>query len=111
MKAQLLKVFPGHSNSFTVREDFGFQADKRWHYHPEIEIIYIKNGEGTHFIGDSIKRFKSGDIFMMGSHLPHFFKFDEACLAGNEENAVNVSVTQFSENFWGDKFLQLPENT
>jgi AraC-like DNA-binding protein len=111
MKAELLKVFPGHSNSFTVREDFGMQANKRWHYHPEIEIIYIKNGEGTHFIGDSIKRFKTGDIFMIGSQLPHFFKYDDIYLNNNGSNGVNVSVTQFDKDFWGEKFLHLPEST
>lgn len=111
MKAQLLKVFPGHSNSFTVREDVGFDANKRWHYHPEIEFIYIKKGEGTHFIGDSIKRFKAGDIYLIGSQLPHFFKYDDACLKADGDDAVHVSVTQFGENFWGEKFLQLPENT
>lgn len=111
MKAQLLKVFPGNSNSFTVREDMGVQANKRWHYHPEIEIIYIKSGEGTHFIGDSIKRFKAGDIFMIGSHLPHFFKYDDAYFKQDTQDVIHVSVTQFCESFWGEKFLQLPENT
>jgi AraC-like DNA-binding protein len=111
MKAQLLKVFPGHSNSFTVREDVGFDANKRWHYHPEIEFIYIKKGEGTHFIGDSIKKFKAGDIYMIGSQLPHFFKYDEAYLQAKDDDAVHVSVTQFDDKFWGDKFLQLPEST
>jgi AraC-like DNA-binding protein len=111
MKAELLKVFPGHSNSFNVREDVGIKANKRWHYHPEIEFIYIKKGEGTHFIGDSIKKFKAGDIYFIGSQLPHFFKFDEACLKQEGEDAIQVTVTQFDENFWGDKFLQLPENT
>lgn len=111
MKAQLLKVFPGHSSSFTAREDVGYDANKRWHYHPEIEFIYIKKGEGTHFIGDSIKRFKAGDIYMIGSQLPHFFKYDEAYLKENGHDAVHVSVTQFDENFWGDRFLQLPEST
>lgn len=111
MKAQLLKVFNGLSHSFTIREDAGFQANKNWHYHPEIEIIQIKKGEGTHFIGDSIKRFQAGDIFLIGSNLPHFFRFDDAYLQQESEIMANVNVTQFCENFWGEKFLQLPENT
>lgn len=110
MKAQLLKVFNGLSHSFTIREDIGLQANKNWHYHPEIEIIQIKQGEGTHFIGDSIKRFKAGDIFLIGSNLPHFFRFDDIYFQENNKMA-NVYVAQFSENFWGDRFLQLPENT
>lgn len=110
MKAQLLKVFNGLSHSFTIREDIGLQANKNWHYHPEIEIIQIKQGEGTHFIGDSIKRFKAGDIFLIGSNLPHFFRFDDIYFQPNNKQA-NVYVAQFSENFWGERFLQLSENT
>ncbi|QKJ31519.1 helix-turn-helix domain-containing protein [Mucilaginibacter mali] len=110
MKAQLLKVFNGLSHSFTIREDIGMQANKNWHYHPEIEIIQIKQGEGTHFIGDSIRRFKAGDIFLIGSNLPHFFRFDDVYFQ-NESQQANVYVAQFSENFWGDRFLLLPENT
>jgi hypothetical protein len=28
-----------------------------WHFHPEIEILYIKEGNGTKYIGDSINFF------------------------------------------------------
>jgi AraC-like DNA-binding protein len=111
MKAQLLKVFNGLSHSFTIREDIGLQANKNWHYHPEIEFIEIKQGEGTHFIGDSIKRFKAGDIFLIGSNLPHFFRFDDVYFHEENNLLANVYVAQFSENFWGDRFLLLPENT
>lgn len=111
MKAQLLKVFNGLSHSFTIREDIGLQANKNWHYHPEIEILQIKEGEGTHFIGDSIKRFKAGDIFLIGSNLPHFFRFDDVYFQPDYKKHANVYVAQFSEHFWGERFLQLPENT
>lgn len=110
MKAQLLKVFNGLSHSFTIREDVGLQANKNWHYHPEIEIIRIGQGEGTHFIGDSIKRFKAGDIFLIGSNLPHFFRFDDVHFQLGGPQAT-VYVAQFNENFWGERFLLLPENT
>ena len=111
MKAQLLKVFNGLSHSFTIREDVGLQANKNWHYHPEIEIIQIKQGEGTHFIGDSIKRFKAGDIFLIGSNLPHFFRFDDIYFHNDDDLLAKAYVAQFNENFWGDRFLLLPENT
>jgi AraC-like DNA-binding protein len=111
MKAQLLKVFNGLSHSFTIREDIGLQANKNWHYHPEIEILHIKEGEGTHFIGDSIKRFKAGDIFLIGSNLPHFFRFDDIYFQPDHKKQANVYVAQFSEHFWGERFLQLSENT
>ncbi|MDR1723899.1 MAG: AraC family transcriptional regulator [Tannerella sp.] len=42
-----------------------------WHYHPEIEIMYIIEGTGTRFVGDSVEAYDEGDICMIGSNLPH----------------------------------------
>lgn len=53
---------------------------KLWHYHPEIEIVYIARGEGTLYTGDYIGSFKKGDLFFIGSNVPHMFDsspFDE----------------------------------
>ena len=33
-----------------------------WHYHPEIEIMYILEGIGTRFVGDHIGRYQEGDV-------------------------------------------------
>jgi AraC-like DNA-binding protein len=111
MQAELLKVMPVYSHSFTVREDVGQRTNKAWHYHPEVEFIQIIYGEGYHYIGDSAKRFQTGDIFILGARLPHYFKFDEIYLDGKSADPSHVSVIQFSENFWGGDFLALPENT
>ena len=77
MKPQLLKVSKGPGHSFSVRQDLVPYVNNRWHYHPEVELIHFKNGEGTQFIGDSIKQFKQGDVVLVGSNLPHYWKFDD----------------------------------
>lgn len=46
---------------------------KLWHYHPEIEIVYIVKGNGTLYAGDYIGTFKQDDIFYIGSNVPHMF--------------------------------------
>lgn len=43
----------------------------RWHHHPEIEIHLITASTGTSLIGDGAVAFKPGDLFLVGSHLPH----------------------------------------
>lgn len=103
MKPQLLKVTrtPGHS--FSVRRDLVPLVNDQWHFHPEVELIHIKKGQGTQFIGDNIKRFKPGDVVLVGADLPHNWRFDE-------ERNVDVRVTHFPGNFWGNPFLDLPEN-
>lgn len=110
MRPQLLKVSTGPRHSFSVRRDLVPYVNNRWHYHPEIELIHFKKGEGTQFIGDSIKRFKSGDIVMVGAHLPHYWRFDDLFFEEDTRLQADIRVAHFCENFWGEQFLHLPEN-
>jgi len=59
-------------------------------------------------VGDNIKRFKSGDVVLVGANLPHYWRFDED---HSYSDPVDVSVAHFSENCWGGPFLDLPENS
>ncbi|AOM78821.1 AraC family transcriptional regulator [Pedobacter steynii] len=110
MKPQLLKVSNNLVNSFSARRDKVPYINNRWHYHAEVELIYFKKGNGTQFIGDSIKRFRSGDVVLVGAHLPHYWRFDDIYFNEDEKNNADVIVVHFNENFWGSHFLNLPEN-
>jgi len=110
MRPQLLKVPKGPRHSFSVRQDLVPHVNNRWHYHPEVELIHFKKGDGTQFIGDSIKRFKPGDIVLVGAHLPHYWRFDDIYFEEDSPVQADVRVAHFCENFWGDQFLYLPEN-
>src|SRR6476661_4490191 len=110
MRPQLLKVSKGPTHSFSVRQDLFPHVNNRWHYHPEVELIHFKKGEGTQFIGDNIKRFKAGDVVLVGANLPHYWRFDNSYFEEGAPVAADVRVAHFCENFWGSQFLQLPEN-
>ena len=110
MKPQLLKVQNGHGHSFSVRQDLVPYVNNLWHYHSEVELIHFKKGEGTQFIGDDIKRFKSGDVVIVGSNLPHYWRFDDKYFTEDTQENVDVRVAHFTENFLGEYFLYLPEN-
>ncbi len=109
MKPKLLKVPKTPTHSFSVREDRDPFINNRWHYHSEVELIYFHEGSGTQFVGDDIKRFHSGDIILVGSNLPHYWRYDEGYFKGDKDWPVHSTVIHFSENFWGDPFLDLPE--
>jgi AraC-like DNA-binding protein len=109
MRPQLLKVLKGPDHSFSVRHDLVPHVNNRWHYHTEVELIHFQKGEGTQFIGDSIKRFQGGDVVIVGSNLPHYWRFDDHFF-GDEGKSADVRVCHFNENFWGQAFLNLPEN-
>jgi AraC-like DNA-binding protein len=110
MRPQLLKVSKEPRHSFSVRQDLVPCINNRWHYHSEIELIHFKKGNGTQFIGDSIKEFRSGDVVLVGSKLPHYWRFDDSYFELDSSRTVDVRVAHFNEDFWGDQFLQLPEN-
>jgi len=109
MKPQLLKVSSEPTCSFSVRQDRVPYVNNRWHYHPEVELIYFKEGQGTQFIGDNINLFQSGDVILVGSDLPHYWCFDDKYF-NSEIVESNVFVTHFCDNFWGKDFLNIPEN-
>jgi AraC-like DNA-binding protein len=110
MRPQLLKVLRGPGHSFSIRQDLVPHVNNRWHYHKEVELIHFKKGEGTQFIGDNIKRFKAGDVVLVGSNLPHYWRFDDAYFEENPKVCADIRVVHFCEDFWGNNFLDLPEN-
>lgn len=109
MKPKLLKVPRTPAHSFSVREDRDPFINNRWHYHAEVELILFHQGSGTQFVGDHIQRFRPGDIILVGSNLPHYWRYDDAYFSEQDPRPVHSTVVHFSENFWGDAFLDLPE--
>lgn len=109
MNPKLLKVITQPNQSFAIRRDIVPFFYNRWHFHPEIELVHIEKGNGIQFIGDSIHRFKKGDLVLVGSNLPHFWRCDEAYFQNKGLKAIAI-VMHFKEDFWGSSFLDLSEN-
>jgi AraC-like DNA-binding protein len=105
----LLKILNRADNSFSYTEFTLPNINSKWHYHPEIELIQIHEGSGTQFMGDNIKHFKAGDIVLVGSNLPHFWRYDEVADATSTDHHYST-VIHFTEKLWGENFLEMPEN-
>src|SRR6476659_8964383 len=110
MKPQLLKVSLSPTQSFSVRQDSEPFINNKWHYHSEVELIHFNKGDGVQYIGDSMMSFSSGDIVLVGANLPHYWKFDDSYFMENNPIQADVKVAHFSKEFFGDLFLNLPEN-
>ena len=110
MKPLLLKVFTDPTSSFGIRRNIMPDVYNQLHYHPEIEISCIEEGSGTLFTGENIRPYKAGDIIMIGSNMPHFWKCDSRDDDMNTEQHTRATVLHFEKNFWGPAFLELQEN-
>lgn len=75
-----------------------------WHQHIEYELIYFTRGHGLCFIGNYVGAFKTGDVFFIGSNVPHTFQKQ------NKRIKAAAVVVQFTGDFWGADFLLIPEN-
>lgn len=64
-----IEIPPGHS--FLWRIDDYPWARNVWNYHPEFEIHLIRHSSGLTYVGDHIGQFDAGDLFLVGSDLPH----------------------------------------
>jgi AraC-like DNA-binding protein/quercetin dioxygenase-like cupin family protein len=98
--------FPGRSAvkvKWQVKPHFTYP----WHFHNEYELLYIIDGFGTSFVADNIEHFESGDLVLLGSNLPHFWRSDE--LYSKEKLNVKYIVVQFPEDFFRDQINHYPE--
>lgn len=95
--------------SFNVRVDVGEYLANTWHYHPELELIWLKRSAGTRIIGNSVENFTHDDIVLIGKNMPHVFVHDKKYLVKNNHRSAEAVVIQFYETFLGEEFLKLPE--
>ncbi|THH41022.1 AraC family transcriptional regulator [Neolewinella litorea] len=75
----------------------------KWHYHPELELVYVRGGHGRRHVGSHISHFQDGELILIGSNLPHLGFTDR--MTNNETE----TVVQFAPSFPNYEFLDLPE--
>jgi AraC-like DNA-binding protein len=110
MKPHLLKIPKADEHSFSVRYDIVSFFYNKWHYHPELELVYIIEATGRQFIGDSIHHFKNNDLILLGANLPHLWRCDEKFLEKNSKLKVEAIIIHFLPDCFGPEFFKLPEN-
>ncbi|PWD98310.1 AraC family transcriptional regulator [Marinilabilia rubra] len=109
MQAKYHKLTKQLHQSIAIRKDTRMAFFDHWHYHSELELVYILQGKGTRFIGDDISPFNSGDLVLLGAGLPHVWKSDDVYFESNSKNKVSAIVLHFGANFMGENLWELPE--
>jgi AraC-like DNA-binding protein len=109
MKPVLRQITSTSESSFLVRKDVGEDMLNNWHYHPEIEILFIKRSSGTWLIGDHIGNFVNGDIVLLGANLPHCFRHEYDHTIKRDETAGETICIKFVPDVFGSRFFNMPE--
>ncbi|MDD7887188.1 AraC family transcriptional regulator [Flavivirga sp. 57AJ16] len=104
-KPTLEKLSPSFGSSILVKQHM-FKVDKDnafWHFHPELELVYVNKGQGKTHIGTHLSYFNNSQLILIGSNLPHNGFADRLTANGTE------TTVQFKSNFLGDDFVNIPE--
>ncbi|MFS4467606.1 AraC family transcriptional regulator [Maribacter sp. 2210JD10-5] len=93
----------GHSFTYQKFDETKHNKNNVWHYHPEIELVYVNGGTGKRQIGSHVSYYTKGDLILIGSNIPHC-GFTDA-LTGN----TSETVIQMKLDFLGNDFFKIPE--
>ncbi len=93
----------GHSYTYNRYDESLENKNNGWHYHPEIELVYVNGGSGKRQIGSHVSYFRDGDLILIGSNLPHCGFTDKT--TGNSSE----TVIQMKPDFLGNDFFSIPE--
>jgi YesN/AraC family two-component response regulator len=98
-------IDPSFGSSFTLNQylDNNNKAVHFWHYHPEIELVYVNGGRGKRQIGSHISYYTNGSLILIGSNLPHCGFTDET--TGNTKE----TIIQMKPDFLGKDFFGISE--
>lgn len=78
------------------------QFESTWHFHPEFELTYVREGYGTRLVGDSVGDYFPGNLTLIGPDVPHTY----VSTPGPTQHVA--TVIQFKRDFLGPGFFDTP---
>lgn len=103
MKVLPFKIPKPHQDAFYFQIDETLAFYDKFHQHEEIQLGYIVKGDGTLIVGDIISYYKTGDVIVTGSHLPHVLRSDYSI------KMSRMLTLFFTKDYFGTDFFELEE--
>jgi AraC-like DNA-binding protein len=103
MKLNLEQILPDNDSSFRFLLTPKLNEVFYWHFHPEIELVYVEAEKGIRHIGEHISTYEGCDLALIGSYIPHL-NFDYGVKA-----TVETVVIQFPETYFESGLIRIPE--
>ncbi len=104
-KPSFEKISPSFGSSILVKQHSNAIVNSTafWHFHPEVELVYVNQGQGKRHIGNHLSYFNNSMLVLIGANLPHNGFVDRLTTNGSE------TIVQFKLDFLGKIFYNIPE--
>lgn len=103
MKLKLEQIQPDSESSFRLLLTPQLNEVFYWHFHPEIELVYVEAERGIRHIGEHVSTYYGSDLALIGSNIPHL-NFDYGA-----KTRVETVVIQFPPDYFQVRMGQVPE--
>lgn len=105
MKALFEQISSPYESSFTFLELSQSAFVFPYHFHPQVELTWIRKSSGKRYIGQNISDYFEGDLVLVGSDTLHCWLSERDELPHSAQGIV----LQFDPDFLGKTFWELPE--
>lgn len=112
-----LSEFLRHEDeSIVIKRSNIYHALNEFHTHPELELLYIKEGTGTLLIGEKPVSIRGGELILLGCNVPHLFRFeregyfDPIMRRGLMNLPIDLIMLHFDPKIFGEAFINVIEN-
>lgn len=104
-KPALEKITPDFGESIKVRhqQEIMSSSSAFWHFHPEVELVYVNKGSGKRHVGNHLSYFNNSMLILIGANLPHTGFTNRLTAKGSE------TLVQFDPKIFGETFAGLTE--
>jgi hypothetical protein len=90
MKPILKRINKPEDQSFYLDEVVKPYFTDLWHFHPETEILYVREGFGIKYVGEGINSYYPADIAIICSNTQHVWSSNSDYV--NPENKLRSSA-------------------
>ena len=103
MKIALESIAPENKSPFRLLHDPKLSHLFYWHFHPELELVYIEGASAKRHVGEHISQFEESDLVLIGPNIPHL-NFDHGVTTSYRKEVLHIKP-----NFKEDILNALPE--
>ncbi|WP_027076767.1 helix-turn-helix domain-containing protein [Maribacter antarcticus] len=90
MKIALETISQDSKSSFRLMHDPKLNHLFFWHFHPELELVYIEGANAKRHVGDHISEFNESDLVLIGSNIPHL-NFDHGITTNYRQEVLHIA--------------------
>ena len=100
MKVELETILPESKSPFRLLHNPKLNHLFYWHFHPELELVYIEGANAKRHVGDHISNYEESDLVLIGSNIPHL-NFDHGVTTSYRKEVLHIKPS-FKENVLND---------